>query len=62
MYLQLERMLALLSAVSTLRAAPGAARALVPPRAVAPLMASWTTADMKSKRLKLPEEVRTLVL
>ena len=55
-------MLALFSACSTLRAAPGAARALVPPRALAPLMASWTTADMMSKRLKLPEEVRTLVL
>ena len=52
-------MLALLSACSTLHAAPGAARAVVPPRAVSPLMASWTAADMKSKRLKLPEEVRT---
>ena len=51
-------MLALLSACSTLHAAPRAARAVVPPRAVSPLMASWTAADMKSKRLRLPEEVR----
>ena len=51
-------MLALLSACSALRAAPGAARSVVPPRAVSPLMASWTADDMKFKRLKLPEEVR----
>ena len=58
----LARMLALLSACSTLHAAPGAARAVVPPRAVSPLMASWTAADMRSKPLKLPEEVRTRAL
>ena len=52
-------MIALLSACSALRAAPGAARAVVPPRAVSPLMASWTADDMKFKWLKLPEEVRT---
>ena len=52
-------MLALLSACSALRAAPGAARSVVPPRAVSPLMASWTADDMKFKRLKLPEEVHT---
>ena len=53
------RMLALLSACSALRAAPGAARSVVPPRAVSPLMASWTADDMKFKRLKLPKEVST---
>ena len=52
-------MLALLSACSALRAAPGAARSVVPPRAVSPLMASWTADDMKFKRLKLPKEVST---
>ena len=52
-------LLELLSACSAFRAAPGTARAVVPLRAPLPLMASWTAADMKSKRLKLPEEVRT---
>ena len=54
-------LLELLSACSAFRAAPGTARAVVPLRAPLPLMASWTAADMKSKRLKLPEEVDELL-
>jgi len=54
-----RHMLPALLSACTFCAPPRAARAVVPPRAVSPLMASWTAADMKMKRLKLPEEVRT---
>ena len=36
-------------------------RAPTAPRAVSPLMRSWTPADMKAKRLPLPDEVAALL-
>lgn len=51
----------LAAAASTLRSTPRAARPAVLRLAPAAMMANWNPADMKSKKLRLPEEVADLL-